>query len=175
MLANKQQWCGIAGWTARQFDAAVINGFPARKKTSSRGDIWQVDTRDGIQWLVEQEAPNHRPRSTTAKPDFSDAPPGWGAFKAGELVETSPERGAMLSVLTLLYPLPRLAANVVADEGVGIEPTYRISAGVLMIAWTWCQQRLPYWPKDEDAVSLVDAAFEPLNWPHLAVKAGAPD
>src|SRR4051794_10344482 len=115
MMANRQQWCGIAGWTARQFDAAVVKGFPAQKKTSSRGDNWQVDTRDGIAWLVEQEAPTHRPRAA-GKPDFSNAPSGWEAFKAVELVENPVERVAMLSVMSLLYALPRLAANVAADE-----------------------------------------------------------
>src|SRR3954447_13561897 len=108
MLANKQQWCGIAGWTARQFDAAVIEGFPAQKKTSSRGDIWQVDTRDGITWVVEREVAKVRPRSTPARLDFSDAPPGWEAFKAVELVESPLERVAMLSVVMVLYALPRL-------------------------------------------------------------------
>src|SRR3954470_12477827 len=68
MLANRQQWCGIASWTARQFDAAVVNGFPTRKKTSSRGDNWQVDTRDGIAWIVEQEVAKPRPRARPAAP-----------------------------------------------------------------------------------------------------------
>ncbi len=174
MLANRQQWCGIAGWTTRQFDAAVVKGFPAQKKSSSRGDNWQVDTRDGIAWIVEQEAPNHRPRHS-GKIDFSDAPPGWEAFKAVELVENPFERVAMLTALTMLYGLPRLAANVAADEGASLDQTFKISGGVLVAVWTWCLQRLPYWPQDEDAVSLVGAAFEPINWPHLAVKAGSPD
>src|SRR3954465_9646865 len=99
MLANKQQWCGIAGWTARQFDAAVIEGFPAQKKTSSRGDIWQVDTRDGIAWGVEREVAKVRLRTAVGKIDFSKAPPGWEAFKAVELVECPLGRAAMLSVL----------------------------------------------------------------------------
>src|SRR5689334_1231735 len=101
MMANRQQWCGIAGWTARQFDAAVIKGFPARKKTSSRGDNWQVDTRDGIAWIVEREAPKHRPRGR-AKLDYSEAPPGWEAFEAVEAVEDPVEGAAMVSLLWLL-------------------------------------------------------------------------
>src|SRR3954451_16680687 len=135
MLANRQQWCGIAGWTARQFDAAVVRGFPAQKKTSSRGDNWQVDTRDGIAWILGQEAPNHRPRHS-GKIDFSDAPPGWEAFKAVELVENPLERVAMLSVMMVLYALPRLAANVAADEGASLDQTFKISGGVLVAVWT---------------------------------------
>src|SRR3954468_17415308 len=98
MLANKQQWCGIAGWTARQFDAAVINGFPAQKKTSSRGDIWQVDTRDGIAWLVEQEKPKFRPRARPSVPP-SEPPPGWEAFKSAELVENPALGVGMITAL----------------------------------------------------------------------------
>lgn len=134
MLANRQQWCGIAGWTTRQFDAAVVKGFPAQKKTSSRGDNWQVDTRDGIQWVVEQEAPNFRPRPTPAKPDFSDALPGWEAFRAVELVENPLKRVAMLTALTMLYSLPRLTANVAADEGATIDQAFKIGAG----CWSPC-------------------------------------
>src|SRR3954447_707097 len=135
-MVNRQQWCGIAGWTTRQFDAAVVKGFPTKKKTSSRGDIWQVDTRDGIQWIVEQEAPRCRPRAP-AKPDFSDAPPGWEAFKAVELVESPFERVAMLTAMMMLYTLPRLVANVAADEGATLDQTFKISAGVLVTAWGW--------------------------------------
>src|SRR3954453_13587483 len=99
MMANRQQWCGIAGWTVRQFDAAVVNGFPAQKKTSSRGDNWLVDTRDGIRWIVEQEGPKVRPGPRSARPDFSSAPPGWEAFQAVELVENPLERVAMLNMM----------------------------------------------------------------------------
>src|SRR3954451_11625570 len=130
MLANRQQWCGIAGWTARQFDAAVVNGFPARKKTSSRGDIWQVDTRDGIAWIVEREAPKHRPRPTKAEPP--ERPPGWEAFKAADLVDDVAAAVSIVHLLWLVYALPRLLANVAADTGVGVQQAWRIS-GVLVL------------------------------------------
>jgi hypothetical protein len=172
---NRQQTCSFLGWTRAQFDDALRRGFPARKIDRSRGQDWQIDSREAVEWVVAQEAPKYRPKAAKDKPDFSNAPPGWEAFRAVELVENPLERVAMLNVLMLLYSLPRLAANVAADEGVSIEQTYRISAGVLIAVWTWCGQRLPYWPKDEDAVSLTEAAFELINWPHLAVKAGVLD
>ena len=130
MMANRQQWCGIAGWTARQFDAAVVNGFPAQKRTSSRGDNWQVDTRDGIAWIVEQEAPKHRPRPPRAAP--SEPPPGGEAYRAVELVEDPALGVGMITALVILYALPRLAANVAADQGVSIDQTFKISAGMLV-------------------------------------------
>jgi hypothetical protein len=173
VLANKQQWCGIAGWTARQFDAAVADGFPASKKTSSRGDNWQVDTRDGIQWVVEQEAPKYRPKPRQV--DRGEPPPGWEAFKSVELVEEPFAGIGMITALAIMYALPRLAANVCGDNGVDIERTWRISGAMLVTVWTFCQQKLDYWPKAEDAVELLDAAFLSINWPHLAVKSGRPD
>jgi len=55
MRANRQQWCGYAGWTPREFDRNLALGFPAKKSTSSRGDTWHVDTVEGIAWIVAQE------------------------------------------------------------------------------------------------------------------------
>jgi hypothetical protein len=172
MMANKQQWCGIAGWTARRFDAAIVKGFPAHKKTSSRGDVWQVDTRDGIQWIVEQEAPKVRPKPRQA--DRGEPPKGWEAFAAVEEVEDPVLAAAMVSVLALMYALPRLVANVAADEGIGIGKTHRISVGTLMIVLEYCRTHFEFWPKGDDDVRLIEAAFEQPNWPALAAQAGEP-
>src|SRR5690242_9186630 len=54
MQANRQQWCGISGWSSREFDRNLGLGFPARKKNSSRGEAWTIDTREGIAWIVAQ-------------------------------------------------------------------------------------------------------------------------
>ncbi|HUS13958.1 MAG TPA: hypothetical protein VM536_02975 [Chloroflexia bacterium] len=55
MRANRQQWCGYAGWTPREFGRNLALGFPAKKSTGSRGDTWHVDTVEGIAWIVAQE------------------------------------------------------------------------------------------------------------------------
>jgi phage terminase Nu1 subunit (DNA packaging protein) len=54
MQANRQQWCGISGWSSREFDRNLGLGFPARKQNSSRGEAWLIDTRLGIAWIVAQ-------------------------------------------------------------------------------------------------------------------------
>lgn len=54
MLTNRQQTCAIFGWTAREFDRNVALGLPAKKRTSSRGETWQVDTVAAIGWTVAQ-------------------------------------------------------------------------------------------------------------------------
>jgi hypothetical protein len=53
MRMNKQQTCGFFGWRAKEFDEAVAKGFPARKRSSSRGQDWQVDSREAVEWVVE--------------------------------------------------------------------------------------------------------------------------
>ena len=35
MQANRQQWCGIAGWTSRDFDRHIALGFPALRGAPS--------------------------------------------------------------------------------------------------------------------------------------------
>src|SRR3954454_23621439 len=55
MQANRQQWCGIAGWTSRDFDRHIALGFPAQKKSVSRGQDWSVDTVAGVAWIVAHE------------------------------------------------------------------------------------------------------------------------
>jgi hypothetical protein len=173
LLMNKQQTCGFLGWTSAEFDKAVAKGFPAKKRTSSRGENWSVDSREAVAWVAEQEAAKVRPRREV-EPDPEPAPPpGWETFKAAELVK--PHLGiGMITALAIMYALPRLAANVSADQGVGIEQTYKISTGLLLTVWTFCTQKLDYWPKDEDAVTLLDEAFLTVNWPWLAARAGEP-
>jgi hypothetical protein len=171
---NKQQTCGFFGWTSKEFDRNVSRGFPARKKNASRGQDWQVDSREAIGWVVEQEAPKlHRRKQ--GKPDYSKAPRGWEAFRAAEQLEDPVHAVSMVNILWLLYALPRLIANMAAEEGVGIQHTWRISAGIVLLALEHCRQKLDFWPKDPDRVALLDAAFDPVNWPHHAVKAGEPD
>src|SRR4051794_36283425 len=159
MLMNKQQTCGFLGWTSGEFDRNVSRGFPAKKLNRSRGTDWQVDSREAVDWVVEQEAPKFRPR--TAKPYRSDPPPGWEAFKAAEAVDDPLAAAAMVNLLWLLYCLPRLTANVVAGFGVGIEDTWRISVTLLMVACEQCRRELEYWPKDDpDTLPLLHEAFE---------------
>src|SRR3954451_22150759 len=106
---NKQQTCGFLGWTSGELDRNVSRGFPARKVSRSRGADWQVDSREAVDWVGAEEGAKLRPRHS-GKIAFSDAPPGWEPFKAVELVENPVERVAMMSVMTLLYSLPRLTA-----------------------------------------------------------------
>lgn len=57
MIANRQEWCRISGWTVRQFDSSVAEGFPVKKRPSSRGDDWQIDTVAGIEGIVARRQP----------------------------------------------------------------------------------------------------------------------
>jgi phage terminase Nu1 subunit (DNA packaging protein) len=54
MLVNRISWLQIAGWTSRYFDSAVGKGFPVRKRPSTRGEDWEIDTSEGIAWIVAQ-------------------------------------------------------------------------------------------------------------------------
>jgi phage terminase Nu1 subunit (DNA packaging protein) len=52
MMANRAQCCAIFGWSPREFDQNVASGLPAKKKTSSRGETWAVDTVAAVTWTV---------------------------------------------------------------------------------------------------------------------------
>jgi phage terminase Nu1 subunit (DNA packaging protein) len=54
MIVNRQTWCQIADWSSRYFDKAVAAGFPVKKRPATRQDDWQIDTVEGIGWLVAQ-------------------------------------------------------------------------------------------------------------------------
>src|SRR4051812_5435236 len=53
VIANRQQCCSVFGLSRAEFDRLVGLGFPARKKSSSRGEDWTVDTRAAHEWLVQ--------------------------------------------------------------------------------------------------------------------------
>ena len=149
-------------------------GFPARKASRSRGAEWEVDSRDAVAWVVDQEVAE-RAKRRPPRPAPAEPPPGWEAFRAAELVADPLEGVGMVNILWLLYALPRLIANLAFEEGVGLDRTWKISAGTVLLALEHCRRTLAYWPKDEDAVGLLDAAFEGVNWPWKAVRAGQPD
>src|SRR4051794_11023550 len=69
MIANKAQFCAIVGWTAREFDGYLPLGLPAKKKSSSRAETWQVDTVAAIAWLV-----NKATREVVGDPAPEDQP-----------------------------------------------------------------------------------------------------
>jgi hypothetical protein len=178
MMANKQQWCGIAGWTARQFDAAIIKGFPAQKRTSSRGDIWQVDTRDGIAWVVEQEAPKHRPKPRQAERDERqvppDPPPGYRAI-AG--LENPVETGFMAAHLDAFYYLPRIVAPLAASLGIAMDKVHELTSMVVLayadhVAQDAREVPLEPWASNAEPDIYDLFGFAPINWPNLAHKAG---
>src|SRR5689334_15915678 len=175
MQLNKQQACGFLGWTAAEFDRNVAKGFPATKKSRSRGADWVVDSRDAIDWIVSQELATFRPRTKAAKLDTSSAPPGWEAFRAVEQLDSPVEQVAMSTVLMLLYSLPRLTANLAGDLGVDMATTFKLSGGMVLLILEFCRAQLPFWPQHDDGVPLLEAAFEELNWPYLAAQAGEPD
>src|SRR4051812_16430094 len=54
MMANRAQCCAIFGWSPREFDRNVTLGMPAKKRTSSRGETWAVDTVAAGSWVVAQ-------------------------------------------------------------------------------------------------------------------------
>ena len=85
------------------------------------------------------------------------------------------EAAATVTLLWLFYHLPRLTALVAADFGLGMDQLFRLSGALLFTLDELCRQRLEHWPKDPDAVFPVLDAFEPVNWPWLAERAGEPD
>lgn len=174
MLLNKAQTCSFLGWTSAEFDRNVSRGFPARKTNRSRGTDWQIDSREAVAWVVEQEAASLRPRSRPAPPDFSTAPPGWVAFRSVEKVESPVERASMMIALAIVYSLPRLVANMAAEEGVAMDQTYKISVGSALLVLEYCRQTFDFWPKNDADIELVNAAFSSINWPWLAKQAGEP-
>ena len=172
MLMNKQQTCGFLGWTAYEFDKAVAKGFPAKKRNNSRGQDWQVDSREAVAWAVEQETAKVRPRGrATGK---SGPPPGWQASKAVEAVADPVLGATMVTMLWAFYSVPRLTALAGSEIGLSVEQSFRMSGGVLLMLLKLCRARLEWWPKDPDASVLVDEYFEPINWPWLAEKAASP-
>src|SRR3954447_23789061 len=52
VIANRQQCCLVFGLSRADFDRLVGLGFPAQKKSSSRGEDWTVDTRAAHEWLL---------------------------------------------------------------------------------------------------------------------------
>jgi phage terminase Nu1 subunit (DNA packaging protein) len=52
MLANRQQACAIFGWSSREFDKYCGIGMPGRKKSGSKGDVWQIDTVEVMRWIA---------------------------------------------------------------------------------------------------------------------------
>jgi hypothetical protein len=145
MLMNKQQTCGFFGWTSAEFNCNLSKGFPARKKTPSRGENWVVDSRNAVDWVVAQELGRPQSRKRGAgRPDHADVPPAWEAFESVEAVEDPMDAVAMVSVLAPMHALPRLVANVTADEGVSIDRVHRISVGTLIIAMEYCRSHYEY-------------------------------
>src|SRR3954453_17154294 len=59
MQANRQQACSIFGLTRREFDQLLVLGFPAKKRSGSRGEDWSVDTVEAFRWLVVQGMAKH--------------------------------------------------------------------------------------------------------------------
>lgn len=54
MKANRVQTCLIFGFTRKQFDALMLEGFPAEKTGGTRGSDWSINTIEGHRWLVER-------------------------------------------------------------------------------------------------------------------------
>src|SRR3954454_1824027 len=59
MQANPQPACSTFGLSRREFDQLLVVGFPAKKKSGSRGEDWSVDTVEAFRWLVVQELAKH--------------------------------------------------------------------------------------------------------------------
>src|SRR3954451_16452272 len=68
MQANGQRPCSIFALTRREFDQLVVVGFPAKKKSGSRGEDWSVDTVEAFRWLVVQELARHGIGSAAEQP-----------------------------------------------------------------------------------------------------------
>src|SRR4051794_41931970 len=89
MLMSKAQTCSFFGWSRDEFDRRVAKGFPARKASRSRGAEWEVDSRDAVAWVVEQEVAE-RAKRRPARP----APAARGGPPAGGGGGEKPGRGA---------------------------------------------------------------------------------
>src|SRR5690242_1737100 len=143
MLMNKQQTCGFLGWTAYEFDKAVAKGFPARKRTSSRGQDWQVDSREAVAWVVEQEAGkarNGRPPGRGEEP-----PPGRDVFaedyRHALSLDDPVDQAIAIALLATVYELPRLVANLASENGLTMDIAFRLSAELTVaVLALWSKQ-----------------------------------
>src|SRR3954454_19662334 len=149
MQVNRQQCCSIFGLTRAEFDRLTPLGFPARKKSSSRGQDWVIDTVEALAWMLEQEAAKARPRGTPAKPDFSTAPRGWEAVRACEALDRPGQRVAMITALGIVYGLPRLVANSASDLDLPVDKAWHLSAGLVMAVLELARMQVPGWPQDD--------------------------
>jgi hypothetical protein len=83
-------------------------------------------------------------------------------------------RGSFV-LLALLYRVPRLTAPVAAEFGADVDQAFKIGRALLLTLEAMCGKIYEFWPKDPDGTLFLQDAFEPVNWPWLAAKAGTPD
>jgi phage terminase Nu1 subunit (DNA packaging protein) len=124
MMANRAQMCAIFGWSPREFDRNVTLGLPAKKRTSSRGDTWSVDTVAAVTWIVAQAVGEQGDgadpldvnaerarllRSQANISEFEEARRRGEVLPAGEVVEGW--QAAIARARSLLLGLPPAAAD----------------------------------------------------------------
>src|SRR4051812_18217381 len=176
---NKRQTCGFLGWTAYEFDKAVAKGFPARKRNNSRGQDWQVDSREAVAWVVEQEVDKPRPRGgpTFGRGDGPPGPPpGYGVI---ERLGNPVDQGFMLAHLDAFYGLPALVASLAAGLGVPMGTVHELTR---MVAMAYADQvgrdarkvGIEPWASARDPDLYELDAFVPINWPNLSRMRGEP-
>jgi hypothetical protein len=173
---NKAQTCSFLGWTSAEFDRNVSRGFPARKMNRSRGTDWQVDSKEAVRWVAEQEAAKVRPRRRAEPEVPPDAPPG---VKAVLALEHPFEQGFMFGHLDAVYRMPRLVASMAAGVGLPMATVYELTGWITfglmdLVAREAGEAGLEPWKSAADPDIYELDAFPPINWPNLAHKAGEP-
>src|SRR5436305_1897370 len=74
--------------------------------------------------------------------------PGWWACKAAEAVADVVAARSLVSRLALLCCLPRLAALVAAELGLGMDQVFRLSGALLLASEELCRQQFACWPEE---------------------------
>ena len=180
---NRAQACSVLGWTAYEFDKAVAKGFPAKKRHSSRGQDWSVDSREAVAWVAEQEVAKVRPRDgkPPGGPD-DEAPEPPPPYRVLARLENPVDQGFMLAHLDAFYHLPRLVACLAAGLGMPMDAVHELTRLVVLayadhVAEDARKVGLEPWASaaDGDPAFYELDAFAPLNWPNLAHKRGEPD
>src|SRR4051812_48606606 len=128
MLMSKAQTCSFFGWSRDEFDRRVAKGFPARKASRSRGAEWEVDSRDAVAWVVDQEVAKRPGRPAQPAPAARGEPsPGWEAFEAAEAVADPVLGATMVTMLWAFYGVPRLVALAGSEVGLSAEQSFKMS------------------------------------------------
>ena len=139
MITNRQSWCQIAGWTVREFDKRVAEGFPIRRRPASRGEDWEIDTVAGIAWISARDGGGERGVAAGSRLDLNaerarlakeqaNQTAMRNATARGELVPASSVDRTMISVFSRIRSKLLALPNKAAPRLVGIRNPAQVQA-----------------------------------------------